>query len=313
MHVEYLLSDFDFNLPKELIAQEPSKQRNLSKLIVPFLNMSIYDFDYITNLFDENDVLVINDSKVIKARFNATCLRSKRAHEILFIRDLKDNKWEAIIYNTKHVKVGDVLTLNEDCYFELLTKKGYTNELKIFSKHNFYEVMNSKGEVPLPPYINRDGSDNPLDEERYQTVYAKHPGSSAAPTAGLHFTQDMLTQLENKGVKILKTTLHVGPGTFLPVKTNNLNEHQMHSEHISLAPSVANELNDFLINRKRINAVGSTSLRVLESCFNGQTFFPYEGLTDIFIYPPQTVKSVDRLITNFHLPKSTLFMLVASF
>ena len=319
MKTNLTLDDFNYNLPEELIAKYPTKKRDEAKMLVvdkitgDMVHKHFYDFiDYL----NPNDVLILNNTKVIPARL----LGKKETGaniEIFLTRYLGNNDWQAIIRNSKRLKDGDIVTIS-DILKVLIKKKGEANndgnipehlvEL-IYSNGSMEEILNKTGKIPLPPYIQREVEEK--DKEDYQTVYAKVSGSVAAPTAGLHFTSEILEKIEKKGIKIAYVTLNVGLGTFLPVKTNDINNHKMHTESYFIPKETAD-----IINNKKgsLVAIGTTSLRCLEANFKkyGKIKEGYDE-TDIFIYPPYNFKVVDKLLTNFHLPKSTLLMLVSAF
>ena len=319
MKTNLTLDDFNYNLPEELIAKYPTKKRDEAKMLVvdkitgDMVHKHFYDFiDYL----NPDDVLILNNTKVIPARL----LGKKETGaniEIFLTRYLGNNDWQAIIRNSKRLKDGDIVTIS-DILKVLIKKKGEANndgnipehlvEL-IYSNGSMEEILNKTGKIPLPPYIQREVEEK--DKEDYQTVYAKVSGSVAAPTAGLHFTNEILEKIEKKGVKIAYVTLNVGLGTFLPVKVNDINNHKMHIESYF----IPKETVDIINNKKgSLVAVGTTSLRCLEANFEkyGKIKEGYDE-TDIFIYPPYNFKVVDKLLTNFHLPKSTLLMLVSAF
>ncbi len=319
MKTNLTLDDFNYNLPEELIAKYPTKKRDEAKMLVvdkitgDMVHKHFYDFiDYL----NPNDVLILNNTKVIPARL----LGKKETGaniEIFLTRYLGNNDWQAIIRNSKRLKDGDIVTIS-DILKVLIKKKGEANndgnipehlvEL-IYSNGSMEEILNKTGKIPLPPYIQREVEEK--DKEDYQTVYAKVSGSVAAPTAGLHFTSEILEKIEKRGIKIAYVTLNVGLGTFLPVKTNDINNHKMHTESYFIPKETAD-----IINNKKgsLVAIGTTSLRCLEANFKkyGKIKEGYDE-TDIFIYPPYDFKVVDKLLTNFHLPKSTLLMLVSAF
>lgn len=319
MKTNLTLDDFNYNLPEELIAKYPTEKRDEAKMLVVdkitgnIVHKHFYDFiDYL----NPDDVLILNNTKVIPARL----LGKKETGaniEIFLTRYLGNNDWQAIIRNSKRLKDGDIVTIS-DILKVLIKKKGEANndgnipehlvEL-IYSNGSMEEILNKTGKIPLPPYIQREVEEK--DKEDYQTVYAKVSGSVAAPTAGLHFTSEILEKIEKKGIKIAYVTLNVGLGTFLPVKTNDINNHKMHTESYFIPKETAD-----IINNKKgsLVAIGTTSLRCLEANFKkyGKIKEGYDE-TDIFIYPPYNFKVVDKLLTNFHLPKSTLLMLVSAF
>lgn len=319
MKTNLTLDDFNYNLPEELIAKYPTEKRDEAKMLVvdkitgEIAHKHFYDFvDYL----NPNDVLILNNTKVIPARL----LGKKETGaniEIFLTRYLGENDWQAIIRNSKRLKDGDIVIIS-DILKVLIKKKGEANndgnipehlvEL-IYSNGSMEDILNKTGKIPLPPYIQREVEEK--DKEDYQTVYAKVSGSVAAPTAGLHFTNEILEKIEKKGIKIAYVTLNVGLGTFLPVKTNDINNHKMHTESYFIPKETAD-----IINNKKgsLVAVGTTSLRCLEANFKkfGKIKEGYDE-TDIFICPPYDFKVVDKLLTNFHLPKSTLLMLVSAF
>ena len=319
MKTNLTLDDFNYNLPEELIAKYPTEKRDEAKMLVVdkitgnIVHKHFYDFvDYL----NPNDVLILNNTKVIPARL----LGKKETGaniEIFLTRYLGENDWQAIIRNSKRLKDGDIVIIS-DILKVLIKKKGEANndgnipehlvEL-IYSNGSMEDILNKTGKIPLPPYIQREVEEK--DKEDYQTVYAKVSGSVAAPTAGLHFTNEILEKIEKKGIKIAYVTLNVGLGTFLPVKTNDINNHKMHTESYFIPKETAD-----IINNKKgsLVAIGTTSLRCLEANFKkyGKIKEGYDE-TDIFIYPPYNFKVVDKLLTNFHLPKSTLLMLVSAF
>jgi S-adenosylmethionine:tRNA ribosyltransferase-isomerase len=308
------INEFDYNLPQELIAQTPLKNRSDSKLLILDKNsgkMKEEIFKNIINYLHKGDVLVLNDTKVIPARLIGEKCETKATIELLMLKDLGENNWECLARPAKRLKVGTKVVFGDGILTcEVLEKL----EEGIVHVHLIYEgilmeILDSLGEMPLPPYI-KEKLD---DKDRYQTVYAKNIGSAAAPTAGLHFTKELLNDIEKKGITIAKVTLHVGLGTFRPVEEENILEHKMHSEYYSLTQDVADILNKAKEEKRRIIAVGTTSTRVLETVATKyQTFKECSGNTDIFIYPGYEFKGIDCLITNFHLPKSTLLMLVSA-
>lgn len=306
-------TDYDYELPLELIAQTPLKERSESRFMVldkEDQTIEHHQFTEIVNMLDEHDVLVFNDTKVIPARLIGNKEDTQAVIEVLLLKDLGENCWETLAKPQRRVKVGTVVffgdgrlrarcVAKEDmgiCKFELL----YEGIL--------VEILDALGQMPLPPYIHEKLE----DKNRYQTVYAKHPGSAAAPTAGLHFTEEILKRLQEKKVELIFITLHVGLGTFRPVEEEDLTNHVMHEEYYEISQQAADALNSAIQKKKRIIAVGTTSTRTLESAYqNG--FKKCCGTTDIFIYPGYKFKVVQAQITNFHLPKSTLIMLVSSF
>lgn len=310
-------SDFDFELPPELIASHPLQQRDASRMLVVHGNdladRHIRDFvDYL----QPGDVVVFNNSRVIPARFNATDSHGT-AYEITLHTAENDKTWWGLCKKFNKIPIDEILTLDDGTTARVLDKKDDSGLKLEFMCDNVFAVLDAVGKMPLPPYMKRDAEES--DRTRYQTVYAEPLGSMAAPTAGLHFTPELMDEIERRGVKIVKITLHVGAGTWLPVKTENLNEHKMHSEWCCITPPQA----DIINNAKRVIAVGTTSMRTLESAAMDNWARPEDERfarvapicrsTDIFITPGYEFRAVDVLLTNFHLPKSTLFMLVSAF
>ena len=308
---------YNYDLPEELIAQDPLSDRTASRLLVMDKKtggISHRFFRDITEFFKPGDCLVINDTKVIPARLMGTKKDTGGAVEILLLKRLKDKKdeWEALAGPGKKARPGDVIVFgNGELECEILEIVEDGNRMIKFSYEGiFEEILDKLGSMPLPPYIK-----NQLKEkDRYQTVYAKNEGSAAAPTAGLHFTGELLKKIEEKGVSIARITLHVGLGTFRPVKVENIKEHKMHSEHFVITPEAADMINKTKDSGGRIISVGTTSTRTLESAADDSGHIkPVTSDTSIFIYPGYGFKVVDALITNFHLPESTLIMLVSAF
>lgn len=307
------LSDFDYNLPEELIAQTPLNKRDSSKLLILNKENGHINHDHFHNIINElneNDVLVLNDTKVIPARLIGTKEETGAVIELLLLKELGNDMWECLSRPAKRLKVGTIITFSSKLKAEVLTKldEGMV-EVRLIYNGILMEILEELGEMPLPPYIH----EKLMDKNRYQTVYAKNPGSAAAPTAGLHFTTDLLEELKKKGVEILYVTLNVGLGTFRPVEAENILEHHMHSEYYEMNEETAIKLNKAKEEQRKIYAVGTTSTRVLETIMTKHnTFKSCSGFTDIFIYPGYKFKAIDGLITNFHLPKSTLLMLVSA-
>lgn len=305
------LNDFDFHLPKDRIAQHPSEKRDHSRLMVlDRHNQSInhHHFYDILDLLTPDDVLVINDTKVIPARLLGVKEETDAVIEVLLLKEIEPNIWEAMTKPAKRVKLGTMIHFTNLLKAECVgIKEEGIRLFKIQYEGLFIEVLEKLGTMPLPPYI----TEQLVEQDRYQTVYAKDLGSAAAPTAGLHFTQELLQKIKDKGVSIIPITLHVGLGTFKPVQVDNVEEHHMHEETYTISIDSARRLNDAYQEGKKITCVGTTSLRTLESNFNGK-FHPGTYETSIFIYPGYTFKVVKQLITNFHLPKSTLIMLVSA-
>jgi S-adenosylmethionine:tRNA ribosyltransferase-isomerase len=308
------LSDFDFNLPQELIAQTPIENRSESRLLVVNTTAGTFKherFSDIVKYLRSTDVLVRNNTKVIPARLFGTKLETN-AHVELLILDIKEDVCKCLVGNAKVVKLGSKVSFgNGELIAECIEVQD--QGLRKFRMHYegiFLEVLQKLGEVPLPPYIKAKLD----DPDRYQTVYAKIDGSAAAPTAGLHFTQSLISQIEDMGVKIVDVTLHVGLGTFKPVDKEDILEHKMHEESYWMSQETADILNKAKENNHRIICVGTTSARTIETIMTLYGHFrECEGNTEIFIYPGYTFKAVDALITNFHLPKSTLLMMISAF
>ncbi len=305
--------DFDYELPEELIAQTPLDDRSSSRLLV--LDKNTGDIEHkhfyeIVDYFEEGDSIVLNDTKVIPARIIGIKEETNAIIELLLLKDEGSNKWEALTKPARRVKVGTIIKFSEEISAKCLEEK--EDGIRIFELiYNgiLYEILDRLGTMPLPPYIHEKLS----DQSRYQTVYAKNNGSAAAPTAGLHFSKELLDKLKQKKVNIVYVTLHVWLGTFMPVNVVDFNEHHMHSEYYEITADACNTLNRAKEGNKRIVVVGTTSVRVLETVMNryGQ-LKPCSGFTDIFIYPGYQFKIVNNLITNFHLPKSTLIMLISA-
>lgn len=305
--------DFDYELPKELIAQTPLKNRNGSRMMVLDKNTGEFSDNHFTDLINnlnEGDTLVLNDTKVIPARLIGHKIDTGAVIEVLMLKDLGGDTWECLTKPAKRIKEGTIVKFSD----ELSCKCVYVGEdgirhYKFIYDGIFLEILDRLGEMPLPPYI----TEKLDDKNRYQTVYAKNPGSAAAPTAGLHFTSEYLEKIKAKGVNIAYVTLHVGLGTFRPVVVDDVSKHDMHSEYYILNEDTANLLNKTRENNKKIIAVGTTSTRVLETIAdeNGR-FKAASGNTKIFIYPGYKFHGIDALLTNFHLPKSTLIMLISA-
>ena len=307
------LDTYDYHLPEELIAQTPLDKRDESRLLVfDRKTKETYHrhFKDITDFLRKGDVLVVNNTRVLPARLLAKKSTGALV-EILLLKRINMTDWEVLLKPGKRVKIGNILTINDELKCELLEIKDDGNRIvRFYFKGVFEEILNRVGSMPLPHYIH----EKLKDKERYQTVYNKVLGSAAAPTAGLHFTDELLQKLRDMGVEILELTLDVGLGTFRPCKEKDITKHIMHSEHYSLSQEVADKINKAKRENRRVIAVGTTSVRTLEAVAQkGVPLVADEGETDIFIYPPYDFKVVDALITNFHLPKSTLIMLVSAF
>ncbi|MDY3757288.1 MAG: tRNA preQ1(34) S-adenosylmethionine ribosyltransferase-isomerase QueA [Bacilli bacterium] len=307
--------DFDYELPKELIAQTPLKNRSESKLLVMDRVTGALEHKHFYDIIDylnKGDALVINDTKVIPARIIGVKEETGAVIELLLLKDEVGDTWECLAKPQKRLKVGTIITFGNG---ELKAKVRETREEGITIVDLIYdgilmEILEHLGTMPLPPYIH----EKLKDQDRYQTVYAKNYGSAAAPTAGLHFTTELLDQIKAKGIEIVHVTLHVGLGTFRPVNVEDVTKHVMHTEHYIVTKEAADKLNEIKANGGKIIAVGTTSVRTLETVISkNDKFVPSNDDTNIFIYPGFTFRAIDGLITNFHLPKSTLVMLVSAF
>lgn len=309
------MNDYDYNLPEELIAQTPLQNRESSKLLVlePHSNQMQHDvFSNITNYLKKGDCLVLNDSRVIPVRLFGHKKDTLGKIEVLLLHETEEDTWEALVKPAKKVKTGTEIIFGDGQLIATCSaeKDDGARLLKLSYEGIFLEVLDQLGHMPLPPYI----KEKLEDKERYQTVYAKEEGSAAAPTAGLHFTKSLLQRVKDMGVEIVYVTLHVGLGTFRPVTVENIEDHHMHSEYYVLSQESANKLNTIKQNEGNIISVGTTSTRVLETVMkdNNGVFQESTGWTDIYIYPPYEYKAIDGLITNFHLPKSSLLLLVSA-
>ncbi len=315
-----LLSDFDYKLPEELIAQTPADKRENSRMMVlnaenhTILHKHFYN---ITDLIDKNSVLILNNTKVIPARLYGFKDTGAKI-EVFLLKQKENNNWEVLIKPSKRVKEGTVIKISDELSAKVLSPLLDDGKwlVELITKENLFEILHKVGNIPLPPYIERKMSDDELknlDFERYQTVYAKDEGSVAAPTAGLHFTKDILNKLSQKGVEIGYVTLNVGLGTFRPVKCENILDHKMDSEAFEISEETANLINRAKHEGKNIIAVGTTTVRTLETAYKQfGCIKACKSASELFIYPPYEFKVVDKLITNFHLPKSTLLMLVSA-
>lgn len=307
-------SDFHYDLPKEQIAQKPIEPRDSSRLLVYDRNSDVLEHKHFYDLADilgENDMLVINNTRVLPAK--VTGVKDGTGAKISFLlhKRIAYDTWETLCRPAKRVGVGTRLTFAPDLVGEIVAEgEEGARTVKFEFDGVFENILHRIGEMPLPHYIHGELK----DKERYQTVYSKTDGSSAAPTAGLHFTDELIKKLKNKGVQFTEVLLHVGLGTFLPVKTDDILEHKMHSEYYNVTDAAAERINSARAAGKRIIAVGTTSVRVLESVSDSNGIVHAgSGETSIFIYPPYKFKATDALITNFHLPESTLIMLVSAF
>lgn len=305
--------DFDYYLDESLIAQTPLEKRDESKLMLVDKTRGFYKHEKFSNIIDylnAGDVLVLNNTRVIPARIIGVKEKTGAIIELLLLKDL-GNIWECLVKPSRRIKKGDVISFGEgklraECIEEF--DEGIKH-FKFIYEGILLEILEELGTMPLPPYIHEKLN----NRERYQTVYSKVSGSSAAPTAGLHFTKELLKRIENKGVEIIYVTLHVGLGTFRPVKVEDVTNHKMHSEYYEIDDETSKKLNSAKQEKRKIIAVGTTTTRVLETVIHKYgKFVPCKGETDIFIYPGFKFEAIDSLITNFHLPKSTLVMLVSA-
>lgn len=309
------VQDFDFYLPEKLIAQTPLLDRTASRLLV--LNKETGElqhekFPHIMNELEAGDVLVLNNTKVLPARLVGTKEDTGATIEVLLLKEHAENEWETLVKPAKRVKIGTVVSFGEGLLkavcTELLPDGG--RKFKLQYEGILYEILDELGQMPLPPYI----TETLADQDRYQTVFAKERGSAAAPTAGLHFTEEILQALQDQGVQVAFLTLHVGLGTFRPVSVDDIDDHTMHSEYYEVSEETAQMINEAKANGRKVVAVGTTSARTLETVATEHEgkMMTAAGWTDIFIYPGYEFKAVDALLTNFHLPKSTLIMLVSA-
>lgn len=306
-------SDFYYNLPEELIAQTPVEPRDHSRMLVYDRETGEIEHKHFYDIIDylkAGDVLVINDTKVLPARIYGVKEGTGAKIEFLLHKRIRLDEWEVLVKPAKKATVGAVIRFSDEL---TATVTGYIGEglrtVRFSYDGVFEDILSRVGEMPLPHYIH----ERLCDGTRYQTVYARESGSSAAPTAGLHFTPELLQKIRDKGVEVVKVLLHVGLGTFRPVKAENILDHKMHSEYYCVTPEAAAAVNKAKAEGRRVIAVGTTSVRTLESAWHDGKLNAESGETSIFIYPPYKFKAVDALITNFHLPESTLIMLVSAF
>jgi S-adenosylmethionine:tRNA ribosyltransferase-isomerase len=306
--------DFDYELPERLIAQTPLLKRDESRLLVLDKitgNIEHKKFNNIIDYLDENDVLVLNDTKVLPARLIGVKEETNAVIEILLLKNIGGDEWECLAKPAKRIKVGTIVSFGEGKLKAKCIKED-DEGIRVFTliyDGILYEILDQLGDMPLPPYIHEKLE----DKDRYQTVYANHLGSAAAPTAGLHFTKELMSKIEQKGIEIVFITLHVGLGTFRPVNVDDVTNHKMHSEYYEMSKEASEVLRGAKASGKRIISVGTTSTRTLETIMaKYNEFKECSGWTDIFIYPGYKFKAIDALITNFHLPKSTLVMLVSA-
>jgi len=308
------ISDFDYDLPEECIAQTPLEPRDSSRLMLldPLENTIVHrHFHELDELLHPGDVLIFNDTRVIPARLIGAREKTGAKVEVLLLQQIDRDRWEVLVKPGRKARIGDCIRFGEELSCEIVSHTDFGGRIvKFIYQGIFEEILDRLGEMPLPPYIH----DKLSDAERYQTVYSKQRGSAAAPTAGLHFTEDLIDRLKKKGVLFGFVTLHVGLGTFRPVQTQTIENHVMHREYYAVPEETAEIIRTAKKEGRRIIAVGTTSIRTLESAATETgEIHPGSGWTDIFIYPGYRFKIVDAIITNFHLPKSTLIMLVSAF
>lgn len=306
------LTDFSYELPKELIAQHPAEPRDHARLMLYDKKTGAVEHKHFYDLVDElqaGDVLVFNDSKVIPARLYGKRVPTGGKVEVLLLTPVGEDRWEVLVKPGKKALPGTTIEFPGDLQAEVLDRTDFGGRVVHFTYDGvFDDIIDQIGEMPLPPYIHEKME----DPDEYQTVYARERGSAAAPTAGLHFTDELLQKIRDKGVEEVFVTLHVGLGTFRPVEEENIEDHQMHSEFYSITPEAADAINRAKAEGRRIIAVGTTSIRTLESAGTTGTLKAGSGWTNIFIYPGFTFHIVDALVTNFHLPESTLLMLISA-
>jgi S-adenosylmethionine:tRNA ribosyltransferase-isomerase len=310
------LSDFKYNLPEKLIAKYPSKKRDQSKLLILNRENQTIDEAIFTDVLDymnKGDCLVINETKVFPARLLGTKDRTDAQVEIFLLRELEESLWEVLVKPARKVRVGNRLTVGKDLVCDVIDNTVSGGRVVRFNySGDFYRIVDKIGKSPLPPYIKRDPE--PVDKERYQTVYAKQRGAVAAPTAGLHFTKDLIKKIEKKGVKVVPILLHLGLGSFRPVAVEDLSRHKMDSEYYEVSEKAVAKINETMRSGNKVIAAGTSTVRALETVVTSEGWVKTgRGWTDKFIYPPYEFKIVDRMITNFHLPSSTLLMLVCAF
>ena len=310
------ISEYDYHLPEELVARHPAAKRDESRMLQVNRNtgeLQAHQFSHFSELIQPGDALVLNDTKVIPARIFGTRIPTGGKVEALLIEERAPGLWQAMLKPGKRMNPGVAVQITgSDNSFTVHSRLGDGTFEILFDTEHVLSLLDECGKLPLPPYMNREMELE--DTSRYQTVFADKQGAVAAPTAGLHFTEDLLKKLEERGVNIAYLTLHVGPGTFLPVSVDDISQHKMHSESYELPVETVKTLKSVKANGGRIFVIGTTSVRVLESCWDEEEFLKAgKGRTEIFLYPPYKPKVCDVLLTNFHLPKSTLLMLVSCF
>ena len=315
--VKLRLTDFDYNLPKTRIAQEPWPRREYSKMMVLNRETQAIEHKRFHNIVDylrKNDLVIVNKTKVFPARLFAVKDRTDAQVEVFLLRELENDLWEVLVKPARKVRIGNKLHFTDNVHCDVIdnTVSGGRVVRFEYDTEDFYSVIDRIGHAPLPPYITR--SDKPSDKERYQTVFASARGAVAAPTAGLHFTDDLIKKIKAKGAKVAAVIVHIGLGTFRPVQVEDLTRHQMDSEYFEVPAETAIAINETREKGKRIFAVGTSSVRALETVVvSGFQVTPKRGWTDKFIYPPYDFKMTDAMVTNFHQPKSTLLMLLCAF
>ena len=311
------LSEFEFEIPENLIAQNPTKTRDACKLMIVDRksgDIQHKKFSDIADLFNKGDVLVLNNTKVFSARLYATKDKSDAKVEVFLLRELENDLWEAMVKPARKVRIGNKLIFNKNISCDVIDNTVSGGRVLRFEYNvdSLYPFIDKEGLSPLPPYIKRESTQQ--DKKNYQTVYASERGSVAAPTAGLHFSEQLLTKIKTKGVEIVYVTLHIGLGTFRPILVEDLTRHHMDSEYYDIPLSTADTINNAKRKKKKVWTVGTSTNRALETVVvSGFEVTSKRGWTDKFVYPPYKFKMCDRLITNFHQPKSTLMMLVAAF
>ncbi len=324
----YQLSDYDYDLPEAQIAQVPCEKRSASRLLHIHRETGVichHRFFDLDSLLEPGDLLVVNNTRVIPARLLGKKETGGRVEVLIIdyaggVKNLEENGFfqcDCLVKASKNPKPGTILHLGENILAEVIRVRQYISEVRFLGGQDFINALKKSGQIPLPPYIKRKDGDGELaktDAQTYQTVYAAREGAVAAPTAGLHFTNSLMANLENKGVQIASLTLHVGYGTFVPVRVQDIREHQIHSEYYTVSSETAQKINQAKQEGRRVIAVGTTSVRTLEYLADDKGMvMPGMGNCDLFIYPGYTFKCVDAMVTNFHLPKSTLLMLVSAF
>jgi len=307
-----LLSDFDYFLPEELIAQHPCEPRDHSRLLVLDKNTGITTHQHfydLPNYLKPGDTLVFNDTRVIPARLIGSKAETGGKVEVFLLNRKSGDEWEVLVKPGKKARPGAIITFGDELCCEIVGTTDFGGRLVRFKFDGvFEEILDKLGQTPLPPYITEELA----DKERYQTVYAREPGSAAAPTAGLHFTKELMNRIEEKGINLAFVTLHVGLGTFRPVNTDDITDHVMHREYYSISLEAAQLINTTKEQGGRVIAIGTTAIRTLETATDHGVLTAKSGWTEIFIYPGYQFKMIDAAVTNFHLPKSTLLMLISA-